>query len=78
MNSSTSGLENGCLLAKNFMSFKEAVGARFSSFLWFHSLYFGFTYSIGDALRFRQITRKKVLLPNIELEICLFDDVCIS
>ena len=51
MNSSTSGLENGCLLAKNFMSFKEAVGARFSSFLWFHSLYFGFTYSIGDALR---------------------------
>ena len=51
MNNSTSGLENGCSLAKNFLSFKEAVGARFSSFFfWFHSLYFGFTYSIGDAL----------------------------
>ena len=52
MNSSTSGLENDCSLVKNFLSFKEAVGARFSSFSWFYSLYFGFTYSIRDALTY--------------------------
>ena len=52
MNNSTSGLENGYSLAKNFLSFKEAVGARFSSFSWFYSLYFGFTYSIRDALTY--------------------------
>ena len=50
MNSNTSGLENDYSLAKNILSFKEVVGARFSSFFWFHSLYFGFTYPIGDAL----------------------------
>ena len=50
MNSNTSGLENDCSLVKNFLSFKEAVGARFSSPFWFHSLYFGFTYSIRNAL----------------------------
>ena len=50
MNSNTSGLENDYSLAKNILSFKEVVGARFSSFFWFHFLYFGFTYSIGDAL----------------------------
>ena len=50
MNSSTSGLENDCSLVKNFLSFKEAVEAHFPSFFWFHSLYFGFTYSIRDAL----------------------------
>ena len=55
MNSSTSGLKNGYSLAKNFLSFKEAVAARFTSFFWFHSLYFGFTYSIGDALRSKHL-----------------------
>ena len=50
MNSSTLGLENDCSLAKNFLSFKEVIGAHISSFFWFHSLYFGFTYSIGDTL----------------------------
>ena len=51
MNNSTSSLENNCSLAKNFLNFKEAIGARFSSFFWFHSLYFGFSYSIGDDLK---------------------------
>ena len=35
MNNSTSGLENGCSLAKNLLSFKEVVGAHFSSLFFF-------------------------------------------
>ena len=50
MNSSTSGLENDCSLAKNFLSFKEAIGGLFFGFILHYRDYFSFILAIGDAL----------------------------
>ena len=49
-NSSSLDLMSYCSWAKKKTSFRETVGALFSSFFWFHSLYFGYACSVGDAL----------------------------
>ena len=48
-NSSSLDLMSYCPWAKKKTSFREIVEALFSSFLQFHSLYFGYACSVGDA-----------------------------
>ena len=50
MNSSSSNLMSYYSWVKKKISFRETIGALFSSFFRFHSLYFGYACSVGDAL----------------------------
>ena len=50
MNSSTSGLENNCSLAKNILSFKEAIGGLFYGQNLKNNDIFVFADTIKDAL----------------------------
>ena len=60
MNSSPSDLIGYCSLAKKNFGYKEAVGAWTIEIWSIYSLYFGYTYSVGDSLNkghFRVINR---------------------
>ena len=50
MNSSPSDLMGYCLLAKKIFGYREAVGAWKIEIWSKYSLYFGYAYSVGDAL----------------------------
>ena len=51
MNSSPSDFMGYCSLAKKIFGYREAVGAWIVEIWSKYSLYFGYEYSVGDALR---------------------------